>query len=66
MAGQLRELPQVEPGDEPVLVQVDERLGGDLPVGLPDPPLDPQPGSLLLSELVGLGSAAAPRSQEIL
>ena len=30
--GQLGELPQVEPGEEAVLVQVDERLAGHLPV----------------------------------
>ena len=66
MVGELRELPQVEPGDEPLLVQIDERLSGDLPVRLPRPALDPQPGPLLLSELVRLGPASAPGPEEIL
>ena len=66
MTRQLREFPQVEPGEEAVLVQVDEGLAGHLPVGLPQPPLDAQPGSLVLSEGERFGPALAPGAEEIL
>ena len=66
MTRQLREFPQVEPGEEAVLVQVDEGLAGHLPVGLPQPPLDAQPGPLVLGEGEWLGPTSAPGPQEVL
>ena len=64
MVGELGELAEVEPGQVTVLVKVDQRLTDDLPVGLACPARDPELGPLLLCEVVWLGPALAPCTQE--
>ena len=62
--GKLGKLAKVVAREEAVLVQVDQRLGRHLPVGLPLLLLYAKPGPLLLGERKRLGPPSGPRPQE--
>ena len=62
--GKLGKLAEVVAREEAVLVQVDQRLGRHLPVGLPLLLLYAEPGPLLLGERERLGPPSGPRPQE--